>query len=100
MTRQNEDLAALRQQIDLVDQRLLAAFIERMTLAEAVAACKGRQGVAVRDTERERQILQKVRQQAGPQLAEAAERLYTLLLTLSRERQQALLQTTEEDKGL
>ena len=55
------ELEKLRKQIDAVDQRIIAAFIERLGIAQGVAEYKTRQGLPVLDRSRERDVLKKRR---------------------------------------
>ena len=80
---EQEELSRLRGEIDRIDGQLLALYTERMEAVERIAALKEERGLPVRDEAREAQLLARVREQAGPR-AEGAEKLFTLLLSLSR----------------
>lgn len=59
------DLNEIRAKIDSLDDQLLKLFLERMDLAEAVAAIKNQNNLPVLNKEREREILAKVTAAAG-----------------------------------
>lgn len=54
------DLNEIRQQIDTVDNEIVALLEERMKLVTRVSAYKQRTGKAIYDPERERALLDKV----------------------------------------
>ena len=54
------DLNEIRQQIDTVDNEIVALLEERMKLATRVSAFKQRTGKAIYDPEREQALLDKV----------------------------------------
>ncbi len=54
------DLNKIRQNIDLVDKKLAQALEERLQLVMQVAEYKHRQGLPVKDVEREKQVIAKV----------------------------------------
>ncbi|SDQ19910.1 chorismate mutase [Streptococcus equinus] len=55
-----KDLDVIRQEIDQVDQELVALLEKRMTLVNQVAAYKKATGKAILDTSREDAVLKKV----------------------------------------
>lgn len=94
-----EKLAQVRQDIDAIDQELLPLFLRRMRCSERVAALKGAAGQPVYHPERERRILERVRQEAG-EMGEQAAAFYAALMAISRARQQDLLGGGEELRAL
>lgn len=81
------DLQELRLALDQVDGQIIQLFRRRMELSDQVGRWKREAGVPVRDPEREREKLETVSAQAGPELAPQARALYRLLFALSRARQ-------------
>ncbi len=87
------ELEKLRKQIDAVDQRIIDAFIERLGIAQGVAEYKTRQGLPVLDRSRERDVLKKRREMAhGASLDTDIDRLFELLMKISREHQARQMQ--------
>ena len=80
-----------RKEIDAVDAELVSLYVRRMRAAGSVAAAKRAQGGAVRDSAREQVVLDRAATAAGPEFADGARRLFSLLMELSRARQEALL---------
>lgn len=83
------ELNEIREQIDRLDGQLLALFLERMHLSEAVADYKREHGLPVLSKEREREVLTRVQEQAG-NMEPYAYQLFTLLMELSKVRQTEL----------
>jgi len=84
------ELTDIRRRIDEVDDEILALFLQRMDLSEAVAAYKKEHGLPILNRTREREILARLAEKAG-----ARERyvypLYSTLFELARTRQQELM---------
>lgn len=78
------DLTEIRQQIDAIDSQLVDLFCQRMALSAQVADYKKANGLPVYVPARERAILQKVAQKAGPEFEKDARILYSTLFELSR----------------
>lgn len=79
----------IRDKINSVDKRILESFIERMQLAEEVAACKAQNGLPLVDKTREREILREVQERSGNYERYAYELFHTLI-ELSKVRQYEL----------
>lgn len=84
------ELSEIRNQIDSVDDRLLSLFLERMTLAEEVAAYKNEHHLPILNKERERAVLAHVTEQAGDK-ERYAYHLFSTLFELARSRQAELI---------
>ena len=84
------DLTELRRQIDQIDEQLVALFIDRMKVSGEVAAVKKASGKAVFDPERETVKIAEIRRLAGDEWKDDADRLYSLIMELSREHQRRL----------
>lgn len=78
------DLEKCRQEIDNIDKALVELFVKRMNVAKDVAAYKKETGMNVYDGERERNLLEKVEENAGEEYGDYARRLYSSILDLSR----------------
>ena len=84
------ELSEIRAKIDAVDDQLLALFLERMELSEAVAAYKNEHKLPILNRTREREILAKVTEKAGDK-ERYAYHLYSTLFELARSRQAELI---------
>ena len=78
------DLSEIRQQIDGIDQELVRLFCQRMNLSAQVADYKKANNLPIFVPARERAILQKVAQMAGPEMEDYTRVLYSMLFELSR----------------
>jgi chorismate mutase / prephenate dehydratase len=77
-----ERLAACRQQIDSIDQRLVELIEERARVVQDVGAIKQEAHLQVTDTSREQAVIQKAEDLAkgGPLPAQAVGRIYQKLV--------------------
>ena len=78
------NLEECRKEIDIIDKEIVALFVKRMNVAKNVAEYKKATGKAVYDSERERQLLEKVEECAGEEFGDYTRRLYSSILELSR----------------
>ena len=78
------DLNELRQEIDRIDQELVRLFVERMGISAQVADYKRDNNLPIFHPGRERAILQKVAEMAGPEMDNYTRVLYSMLFELSR----------------
>ena len=78
------DIQQARREIDAVDHELVKLFRRRMCLAAEIADDKRRRNLPVLDRLREREVLARVSEEAGPELEEYARVLYSTLFDLSR----------------
>lgn len=85
------ELSDIRRRIDQVDDEILSLFLQRMDLSEAVAAYKKEHQVPIWNKTREREILSRMAEKAGPQ-ERYVYPLYTTLFQLARTRQQELME--------
>lgn len=93
------DLLAIRDQLDVIDAQLISLFEQRMELCGDVAKFKIETGKAVFDKEREAQKIRTARSLAhGDFNQQAAEELFTQLMTISRRYQYQLLE--QNGKGV
>ena len=94
---EEQDLTALREQMDRLDEELVALFRRRMELSLLIGRAKASAGRKIRDCSREAQKLCQVKKLAGDDLASYTEALYRELMHLSREYQKADPETTRLD---
>ena len=78
----------LRKNIDRIDQQIVQLYCERMETARQIGAYKRENHLPVRDTERERELLNRLAQQAGDQYEQGIRALYQQMLDHSRILQQ------------
>ena len=84
------ELSEIRAKIDAVDDQLLSLFLQRMDLAEEVAAYKNEHRLPILNKERERAVLAKVTENAGAR-ERYAYHLFSTLFELARSRQAELI---------
>lgn len=84
------ELSEIREKIDILDEQMLELFLERMALAEEIAAYKNEHHIPIVNRGREREILSKVARQSGAQ-EPYAHHLFTTLFQLAKARQAELL---------
>ena len=86
------DISEIRPQLDAVDNDLLALFLKRMALIDKIADAKKRDpSRPLYDPAREREILMRIRENAGSEYGDSAHQLFRMILELSRARQAAQL---------
>ena len=78
------DLNELRQEIDQIDDQLVRLFCQRMAVSAKVADYKRENNLPIFHPGRERAILQKVADKAGPEMSNYTRVLYSMLFELSR----------------
>ena len=78
------ELENLRNEIDQIDRELVKLFVQRMQISEQDADIKKDQNLPIYVPARERDILQKVADLAGPNMANYTRVLYSMLFELSR----------------
>ena len=81
------DINNLREQIDQIDADLVRLFTQRMNISAEIAAYKKENNLPVYVPAREREVLQKVAELAGPDMANYTRVLYSALFELSRSHQ-------------
>ena len=79
-----DQLGALREKIDVIDEKLLRLFEDRMAVACEIAACKKSHGIPVLDRQRETEKLNMISEKANPETEHYARILYNTLFDLSR----------------
>ena len=90
MEKNKETLDGLRAQIDIADDKVLAALAERMMVAKKIGQLKKESGGAVMDADREAQKLLALQDKAENILKPYISRIYSLLFEVSRDLQSKL----------
>jgi len=76
----------LRREIDRIDAELVRLLSERAACAAGIGELKKREGIGMRDTRRELQVLKRIRKlNKGPLNSETLERLYAGIITACRD---------------
>ena len=78
------DLIELRNEIDKIDDDILTLFLKRMETAKKVAEYKKENGLSTMQKGREREILKKVSEKSGDEMAEYSRILFATLMDLSK----------------
>ena len=78
------DLSELRNEINQIDDEILQLFLRRMDVAGQVADYKHAHDLPILQPAREREILKKVADKAGPELGGYARVLFSMLMELSK----------------
>lgn len=81
------ELSEIRKQIDEIDDKLLKLFIERMQLASDVARYKAENNIVVFQSDREKQIIDSVREKAPEGFRRSAAFLFMNIMDISKCRQ-------------
>ena len=78
------DIQELRGRIDAIDDQLVALFAQRMEVSAAIANYKKEHAMPIHVPAREREKLLDVATKAGPEMANYARVLYSMIFELSR----------------
>ena len=84
------DLKDIRNRIDKVDEKILSLFLERMDLSVDVVKYKMENNLPILNKDREREILKKVKENAGER-GEYAYQLFSKLMELSKANQREIM---------
>ncbi|MEG1524539.1 MAG: chorismate mutase [Clostridia bacterium] len=82
-----QEIKHLRQQIDAVNDELLALFLRRMALCKTIGICKRAHGLPILDVVREEQMLTRLDENSIPEIRPYVRRWFETMLILSREYQ-------------
>ena len=93
------DLGEIRAKIDKVDDTILEAFLERMSLSDEVAKYKKENSMGILNKTREREILAKVSDKSGD-MERYSYHLFSTMFGLSRARQEELLSGESKVKAV
>lgn len=81
------ELKDLRSEINNIDDEILKLFEKRMRIAEDVAAYKIENGLEVFQSDREKEIIKKVREKSAPGLQNGAEVMFNTIMDISKSMQ-------------
>lgn len=84
------DLGKIREEINRINDEMLALFIRRMELSADVHRYKVENGLPTTDRRREEAILQKVADKTSDEYRQYALQLFSTLISLSKEYQDSL----------
>lgn len=93
------DLKDLRNQIDKTDDRILALFSERMEICRQVAEYKKEHGLSVLQSEREKELLDRIRSIAPQNQKDGAAVLFTNIMDISKSLQRQEVDSEFHLKG-
>ena len=81
------ELKDYRLQLDRIDNQLLSLFVERMNISAEIAVWKQKNNLPVLDARREKEKLRQMEEQSPEELSEYTIALFSLIMELSRSRQ-------------
>ncbi|MBQ3705101.1 MAG: prephenate dehydratase [Clostridia bacterium] len=81
------DIQELRQRMDEIDSQMLDLYARRMETARVIGAYKRERGLPVTDSQREREMLNRLGDQAGEENEDGVRALFGFLIAQSRTRQ-------------
>ncbi|MBO4379117.1 MAG: chorismate mutase [Clostridia bacterium] len=90
----------LRKKIDAIDTQLVSLYRQRMAVSDEIGVYKRERGLPVYDAAREKVLLERLEEMAGPEHARGIRALYGVLLAQSRARQQKDLTEEPAEYGL
>ena len=82
-----------RRKIDTLDDEMLKLFLERMDISGKIAEYKKENNIAIINRSRERKILSRVNEKAGPEFAGYARTLFSNMFNISRSYQKRFTYT-------
>lgn len=91
-----KDIAELRRDIDLIDDKIAELFLDRMEKMDEVALAKKNEGTSISDPARERNILSRVTNAVGEKHEDAARLLFRTIFGITKARQRVLLNGESE----
>ena len=90
------ELKELRAKFDGIDDKIIELFVQRMKTSGQIAAVKRKNGLAILNSSREREVLDHVMDRAGDGMELYAKLLYQTMFEVSRSDQHWLLDDTSE----
>ena len=85
------ELSDYRTRLDQIDEELLRLFSERMNIAAEIASWKQENSLPVLDARREKEKLRRIEEMSDPELSDYSFTLFSMLMELSRSRQNRIL---------
>lgn len=89
-------LDEIRMKLDGIDTELSSLFCRRMALSEEIAAIKAGSGMQVHLPQREQQVVERLLAINGAAYGDELKALYQTIFSLSRARQERLIQAFSE----
>ena len=86
-----EDLSTIRERINEIDNKIIELWKERMETCLSVAQYKKENNLPVFDEEREKELLDRIKNMAGDALGDYSVSLYETIMEISRSYQQKYL---------
>ena len=83
----SDKLREIREKIDGVDDEMARLFDERMSLVKEVAEIKSLSSLPLVHSDRENDIVKRIKQSVAPEIADFAERLFRTLFEVSKDYQ-------------
>lgn len=81
-------LLEIREQINNIDDQIIALWKERMALSLQVAEYKKEHNLPILDEQREKELLDRISNLAGEELGDYSRDLYEKIMSISRSYQQ------------
>ncbi len=94
---ENEKLAAVRSEIDKIDEKLIGLFSQRMALADQVAEIKSECNISLVDSRREDQVVNSAVSRVDGKLAGEAATFMRSIMGLSKSRQRLKLYGSSDE---
>ena len=79
-----KDLLEIREQINNIDDQIIALWKERMALSLQVAEYKKEHNLPILDEQREKELLDRISNLAGEELGDYSRDLYEKIMSISR----------------
>ncbi len=83
-----EDLSAIREKINNIDNQIIDLWKERMALSLRVAEYKKANNLPILDEQREKDLLDRISLLAGEELEDYSRELYKKIMSISRSYQE------------
>jgi chorismate mutase/prephenate dehydratase len=82
----NNDIEALRDAIDAIDEKILGLINQRLLLALQIGRFKKQSGIQIVDSSREKAVLGRLRERnAGPLQENALHQIFTAIIAAARD---------------
>lgn len=94
------DITELRQQINELDDKLTKLFVERMKISADIAEYKLQVGMNIRDSKREKEIVDSLSSKVDPVYSPYVKALYSQIFEMSRQHQSYLHMISSIEYGL
>lgn len=91
-------LEECRKKIDVIDAELIRLFEERLKVAAEIGREKSRNGIPIRDLDRETEKLERVESQSQPFAAEYNKKCFIEIMSVSRSYQESIIYGKGKEK--